>query len=262
MEIDSKSTWNTRVGLKKSEIKRLYDALCDSHDRKAYMQHMIHFPPKYKTVFANLMKSVTRTFDQNECVATNYKSECYKQFRDILNAFYESISDSGEAVRFTVTTPNNRSPIPMPSKRSPTPKRARSPVTCMMPPPLPPSAQNRISNLPDWKIKIFVNVFLMCTGPDQRKQFAQRYLYAVNNKEESFPAFVDDIEIDMNHIASEFELNTTLESLVEHLKYTDSTNRDNRICILYPFPNIHGPRRNSLHNLGGNRRRRTKKSRK
>lgn len=263
VETVSKSTWKSRnAGMNKSEIKRLYEELSrikTSSERGMHMRRMIHFPPEHEPVFANLIKMVNRTFENCD----SYKSECYKQFRNILNAFQESFGESGEAMRFTL----KRSPTPATPTTSAAPATSaapvtmRSPTTCMMPPPLPPSVQTLVLNLSDLKLEMFVTAFIMCANEAQRKQFIKRYVHAVTPDGEPFPAFVDDIETDLNFIATEMELNESSEAeikkaLVEHLKYTNETNLDTNICILYPFPNTHGLQRKgplSVRNLGGSR---------
>lgn len=171
VETVSKSTWKSRdAGMNKSEIKRLYEELSrikTSSEREMHMRRMIHFPPEHEPVFANLIKMVNRTFEHCD----SYKSDCYKQFRNILNAFQESFGDSAEAARFTL----KRSPTPAAPATSAAPDTRRSPTTCMMPPPLPPSVQTLVLNLSDLKLEMFVTAFIMCANEAHRKQYCIRF---------------------------------------------------------------------------------------
>ena len=83
----------------------------------------------------------------------------------------------------------------------------------------------------------------------------------------SFPEFVDDISVDMNHLRDsgyddDISDSKMRSNLIEHLKYTNTTmlTDGESIFILYPFPQIHitmtrKGRRPSIRNLGGGRRR-------
>ena len=263
VETVSKSTWTpNRNVLKKSDIKLMYDALHGmntSSEREAHMRRTIHFPPEYNTVFANLINSVNRSFDNDEG---------YKQFRDILNAFQESIGDSGEAVQFVIVKQSPKMSPNKSPKMSPIALTSSRP-SCMMPLPVLPSSQNLISNLSNLKIEMFVNTFLMCANPDEQNQFITRYVHATTQDGEPFHAFVNDIVIDLNDILHD-NLNKSeaqiRKLLVEHLEYTHAMNLDINIHILYPFPQIHMARKGqlSLRNLGGgkNKRKVTRKLKK
>lgn len=259
----SKSTWNPYGSLiKKTDIKKLYDMLHKANtpaERDEIMRNAIRFSPEYeKTVFENLIRNINDAFTTDR--------NCYKQFKGILYSFLDSMDDSGNPVHFKIkirTGSRSRSkgttPPAMPLK---------SPSNDALPAPLQPSPQNSISNLSDLKIGIFVTMFLT-RDASQRAQFIQKYIYAMKPNGDSFPAFVDDISEDMNHIRnrdqhlSEAKLRN---ELIEHLKYTNADNQD--IFILYPFPQIHmtmtrkGPRR-SIRNLGigGKRRGKGRKGR-
>ena len=79
-----------------------------------------------------------------------------------------------------------------------------------------------------------------------------------------FPALVDDISVDMNHLRDSGHEDDISDSklrsnLIEHLKYTNagSVSVNESIFILYPFPQIYmnmtRKGRPSMRNLGGGR---------
>ena len=115
IETTSKTTWKPITDLRKTEIARVYDALAQSKtktDREASIRRMIHFPPEYETVFANLMWRVNRIFDDNDCPSANYKTKCYKEFKHILNEVQWTLTNSGESVGLLTGLLTRRSPIP------------------------------------------------------------------------------------------------------------------------------------------------------
>lgn len=256
VETASKSTWNPYGSLiKKTDIKKLYDLLHKANtpaERDELMRNAIHFSPEYETVFKNLIRNINDAFTTDR--------NCYKQFKDILYSFQDSMDDLGNPVQFKIKiTTGSRSR----SKGTTPPAMAlKSPSNDVLPTPLQHSPQNSISNLSDLKIGIFVTMFLT-RDASQRAPFIKRYIYAMKPNGDSFPAFVDDILSDMmNHIRdrrhdlSEVKLRN---ELIEHLKYTNEGSERN-IFILYPFPQIHMTmtrkgRRPSTRNLGGGRRR-------
>ena len=260
VETASKSTWNPYGSLiKKTDIKKLYDMLHKANtpaERDEIMRNAIRFSPEYeKTVFENLIRNINDAFTTDR--------NCYKQFKDILYSFQDSMDDSGNPVQFKIKiTTGSRSR----SKGTTPPAMAlKSHSKDALPTPLQPSPQNSISNLSDLKIGIFVTMFLT-RDASQRASFIKRYIYAMKSNGDLFPAFVDDILSDMNHIRDRrhhlSEVNLRNE-LIEHLKHMNTgLLRDNEeIFILYPFPQIHmtmtrkGRGRPSIRNLGGGRRR-------
>jgi hypothetical protein len=280
VETASKSTWNPYGGvIKKTEIKKLYDLLhkaSTSVEREEIMRNAIRFSPEYETVFKNLIRNINDAFTTDR--------NCYKQFKDILYSFLDSMDDSGKPVQFTIKiTTGSRSRSRSGSRgkgksASPPAKarsKSRSPSKCALPTPLQPSPQNSISNLSDLKLGIFVTAFLTC-DESQRAPFVKQYIYATRPNGDSSPEFVDVISSDMNTIIrygrhlSESEL---ISKIITHLKDTkvDNENMDegtiDDIFILYPFPQIHMTmtrkgRRPSIRNLGGGRGMRRGKGRK
>ena len=281
VETASKSTWNPYGGvIKKTEIKKLYDLLhkaSTSVEREEIMRNVIRFSPEYESVFKNLIRNINDAFTTDR--------NCYKQFKDILYSFLDSMDDSGKPVHFTIkiaTGSRSRSRSKSKSKsKTPTKALAASPTAaaaspasetssmCALPTPLQPSSQNSVSNLSDLKIGIFVTAFLTC-AISKRDQFIKKYVDVRKSNGESDPAFVHDISEDMNYIRgrdqhlSEVKLRNVL---IEHLKDTNADNGE--IFILYPFPQIHMTmtrkgRRPSLRNLGigGKRRGKGRKTRK
>lgn len=283
VETASKSTWNPYGGvIKKTEIKKLYDLLhkaSTSVEREEIMRNVIRFSPEYESVFKNLIRNINDAFTTDR--------NCYKQFKDILYSFLDSMDDSGKSVQFTIkittgSRSSSRSGSRSKSKsKTPTKALAASPTAaaaspasetssmCALPTPLQPSSQNSVSNLSDLKIGIFVTAFLTC-AISKRDQFIKKYVDVRKSNGESDPAFVHDISEDMNYIRgrdqhlSEVKLRNVL---IEHLKDTNADNGE--IFILYPFPQIHMTmtrkgRRPSLRNLGigGKRRGKGRKTRK
>jgi hypothetical protein len=274
VETASKSTWNPygRI-IKKTDIKKLYDLLHKANtpaERDEIMRNAIRFSPDYeKTVFENLIRNINDAFTTDR--------DCYKQFKDILYSFQESMDDSGNPVQFKIKiTTGSRSRSRSSSgsngkSKTPTKDRSksRSPgghSKCGLPAPLHPSPQNSISNLSDLKLGIFVTAFLACAR-SQGDQFIKKYIHVMKSNGDPFPAFVDDISVDMNHLrysGYEDELSDSKlrSNLIEHLKYTNSKSVlvNESIFILYPFPQIymnmtHKGRQPSMRNLGGGRRR-------
>jgi hypothetical protein len=273
VETASKSTWNPYGGvIKKTEIKKLYDLLhkvSTSAEREEIMRNAIRFSPEYESVFKNLIRNINDAFTTDR--------NCYKQFKDILYSFLDSMDDSGKSVQFTIkiaTGSRSRSRSGSRSKsKTPTKALAASPASetssmCALPTPLQPSSQNSVSNLSDLKIGIFVTAFLTC-AISKRDQFIKKYVDVRNSDGESDPAFVHDISEDMNYISgrdqhlSEVKLRNVL---IEHLKDTNADNGE--IFILYPFPQVHMTMRRrgqlSIRNLGigGKRRGKGRKGRK
>ena len=278
VETASKSTWNPYGGvIKKTEIKKLYDLLhkaSTSVEREEIMRNAIRFSPEYETVFKNLIRNINDAFTTDR--------NCYKQFKDILYSFLDSMDDSGKPVQFTIkiatgSRSRSRSRSGSRSKsKSKTPTQAlaaslaaaaaaaadasETSSMCALPTPLQPSSQNSVSNLSDLKIGIFVTGFLTCAR-SKRDQFIKKYVDVRKSNGESDPAMVNDISEDMNYISgrdqhlSEVKLRNVL---IEHLKDTNADNGE--IFILYPFPQIHMTmtrkgRRPSIRNLGGGKRR-------
>jgi len=264
IETTSKTTWKPITDLRKTEIVRVYDALAQSKtnpDRETIIRRMIHYPPEYETVFANLIRRVNRIFEDNDCPSVNYKTKCYKEFKHILNEFQGTlIGDSGESVRFTTTT---RSPLYPRSPRSP-----RSPPSSRFPDPAPlqPSSANLILNMPDWKINRFAEIFLERTTDAEKTNFIKKYVYATDDDGEPFPGLLRDVIIDSVYRSNEdLDLDTKTKYLGSDLGGYGT------IHILYPFPAMYsnvfsnGKRNPSVRNLGGGKRRRnqrTKKARK
>ena len=275
VETASKSTWNPYGTLiKKTDIKKLYDLLhkaSTSVEREEIMRNAIRFSPEYeKTVFKNLIRNINDAFTTDR--------DCYKQFKDILYSFLDSMDDSGNPVQFKIkikTGSRSRSRSKSKSK-TPTKALAASPAAaaadsetnsmCALPTPLQPSSQNSVSNLSDLKIGIFVTAFLTC-AISKRDQFVKQYIHATRPNGDSSPEFVDVISSDMNTIIrygqhlSESEL---ISKIITHLKDTKVENENmdedtiDDIFILYPFPQIHmnmtrKGRRPSIRNLGGGR---------
>ena len=282
VETASKSTWNPYGSIiKKTEIKKLYDLLhkaTTSAERDEIMRNAIRFSPEYETVFKNLIRNINDAFTTDR--------NCYKQFKDILYSFLDSMDDSGKPVHFTIkiaTGSRSRSRSKSKSKsKTPTQALAASDAAaapaaapasetssmCALPTPLHPSPQNSVFNLSDLKIGIFVTAFLTC-AISKRDQFIKKYVDVRKSNGESDPAFVHDISEDMNYIRgrdqhiSEVKLRNVL---IEHLKDTNADNEE--IFILYPFPQIHMNMKRrgqlSIRNLGigGKRRGKGRKGRK
>jgi hypothetical protein len=267
VETASKSTWNPYGSLmKKTDIKKLYDLLHKANtsaEREEIMRNAIRFSPEYeKTVLENLIRNINDAFTTDR--------DCYKQFKDILYSFQDSLDDSGNPVQFKIkikTGSKSRSGSRSRSKdKSATPpamarSKSKTPSKCALPTPLQPSPQNSISNLSDLKLGIFVTAFLTC-DESQRAPFIKRYIYVTRSNGDSFPEFVDDISVDMNHLRDSGYISDSKmrSNLIEHLKYTNTMmlTDGESIFILYPFPQIHMTmtrkgRRPSIRNLGGGR---------
>ena len=276
IEHTRKTTWKSLTDLKKTEIVRLYDALSQTKskiNREAEIRRMIHFPPEHETVFANLIRRVHRIFEDNECPSANYKTKCYKELKHVLNEFQEELfSDSGESVRFIITT---RSPKTLPSPKtllSPktlrSPKPGRSPQRYGDPAPLQPSSANLILNMPDWKRIRFAEMILERNTYEEKTNFIKKYVYATDDDGEPFPALLRDVIVDTVFRSNEDDLD--LDTKTEYIS-TDLMGYGT-IHILYPFPAMYsnvfsnGRRNPNVRNLGGGnphrRKQRTKKVRK
>jgi hypothetical protein len=252
VETVSKSTWNPYGSLiKKTDIKRLYDLLHKANtpsERDEIMRNAIRFSPDEKTVLENLIRNINDAF-----------TTFYKQFKDILYSFQDSVDDSGNPVQFKINFTKG-------SKSTSPPTMAM----CALPTPLYPSPQNSVSNLSDLKIRLFFTAFLTCDA-SQRALFIKQYIHATRPNGDSFPEFVDDISSDMNkiiHLHSKHHLpeSKLISEFIIHLKdmkvAAENTDEDTLedIFILYPLPQIHmnmtrKGRQPSIRNLGGRRRR-------
>lgn len=258
VETASKSTWNPYGSLiKKTDIKKLYGLLHKANtsaERDEIMRNAIRFSPEYeKTVFENLIRNINDAFTTDR--------NCYKQFKGILYSFLDSMDDSRNPVHFKIKITTGSRSRSKGKDTTPPAMALKSPSKDVLPTPLQPSPQNSISNLSDLKIGIFVTMFLTCDA-SQRAPFVKRYIHAMKPNGDSFPAFVDDILSDMNHLRrrhylSEVEMRN---ELIEQLKHMNEGSERN-IFILYPFPQIHmnmmhkSRGRPSIRNLGGGRRR-------
>ena len=225
VELESKSTWKSHAHLKKVDVIRLYNALAKSSNREKDIRSMIYFPPEHTSTFSNLIKRITRVFDEYECPHSNYKNDCYKEFKHVLNEFQESLSDSGEPVRFTLI----ETPTPTPTKRTPSP-------TKLFPAPLLPSENNLIYNLSNLRIKMFIQMILNCKTSEEKREFLQKYFYIFDANDEPFPNLVNDLIVDILVTNSEL-----LDSHFNYLmsKYGPDQPRDSdyiKLHILYPFP--------------------------
>lgn len=272
VELETKTTWNLHKHLKKVDVIRLYNALTKSSNREKDIRRMIYFPPEHTSTFSNLIKRITRVFDKHECPHSNYKNDCYKEFKHVLNEFQESLSDSGEPVRFTLIetpTPTPTKRTPTPTKRTPNPiKRTPNPIkrtptpTKGFPAPLPPSENNLIYNLSNLRIKMFIQMILNCKTSEEKREFLQKYFYIFGANDEPFPDLVNDLIVDILETNSEL-----LDSHFNYLmsKYGPDQPRDSdytKLHILYPFPVMYGLNRRgrTTHDLGrGGKRRRTRK---
>ena len=281
VETESKSTWNTYGGvIKKKEIKKLYDLLhkaITSAEREEIMRNAIRFSPEYETVFKNLIRNI------NDAFTIDLDRNCYKQFKDILYSFLDSIDDSGNPIQFTfknTTGSRSRSKSKTPIKalalaHSPAAAASENSSMCALPIPLQPSPQNSISNLSDLKIGIFVTAFLTCEV-SKRDHFIKKYIHVRKSNGDPFPAFVHDIYEDMNYIVIEGQRHHLSEVKLRNLlikdlkeKNTGLLSDNEEIFILYPLPQIHMNMRNrggkaSIRNLGigGKRRGKGRKGRK
>jgi hypothetical protein len=266
VETEPKSTLKPHGSvIKKTDIKRLYDLLHKANtpaERDEIMRNAIQFSPEYETVFKNLT-----------CKINNAFTTFYKQFKDILYSFQDSVDDSGNPVQFTIKfTKGSRSRSRSRSngKSTSPPAMAQKHSMCALPTPLHPSPQNSVSNLSDLKIGLFFTAFLTCDA-SQRALFIKRYIHATRPNGDSFPEFVDDISSDMNkiiHLHSNHHLpeSQLISEFIIHLidmkdagEDTDEDTLKN-IFILYPLPRIHmnmtrKGRQPSIRNLGGRRRR-------
>ena len=275
LEFVSKTTWKPDTDLTKTEIRLVYDALAQSSDREKEMRRMIHFPAEHESVFATLIERVNDVFDKPaRCPSANYKNDCYKELKRILNEFQRSLRDSGEPVRFTLKRTKPTTPIPRPTTSttttptttatttstttSPTTTTTTTtprprPISHNGPAPLSRTTDNLIYNMPDWQIESFAKMILECKTVDERTKFIKKYVYVLNENDEPFPEMVDDIIVDLVDICDNSSQDDAVE---EHLKYlkkmhtpsmhtpsmhtpsmhTPSIDTHLKIYILYPFP--------------------------
>jgi len=270
-DIQSGSTWKPTTDLSKAEIVRLYDALAQAKNREEIMRSMIHYSPEHETVFANLIRRVHRTFEDNACPSANYKTKCYKELKHVLNEFQGNLfTDSGESVRFTTRVPSpntlpSSNTLPSP-KTVPSPKtlRSRSPKTLLFsqrdqihdPAPLQPSISNYILHMPHWKIKRFAEMILERNTDEERTNFIKKYVHATDDDGEPFPGLLRDIIVDILHISNCDETTKSkINNIFVHLLHLKNTTYPEVIHILYPFPAMYSNVRN-LGKRGGIRRRR------
>lgn len=254
---ESKSTWKNTSDLTKRNVVFVYDALSKvstSKKREDELRRIIHFPTEYESVFANLIHKVNDIFTSHECPSTSYKNVCYKKLKTILNEFQESLSDYGTPVRFTFEPALTQTSKTSTHTPTPTPKHAPSPIPFDGPAPLLPSPQNLIYNMPQWKLRSFVEMFI--TTEDQIK-FIQNYVVVLDEQGEPFPGMVHDITEDM--MSYENDVNNILKHL-EHLITIENHKPHEeklKIHILYPFRVIYpSNRRNpNIRNLGGGKKR-------
>lgn len=279
LELNSKTTWKPDTYFKKTDIVKLYDALSEAEEIEAVMRRMIHYPPNHETTFANLIARVKQIFNVNKCPHANYKNECYKNFKAVLNEFQEVYDDSGKPVLFTLT----RTPTPtlMPSL-SPTPHRAPSPFRYYSynpnPAVLPVGKDTYIDidtymyNIPDLTLQIFARMIVDCTTEAEKRTFIKKYMVINYDNDDSSIPLPHDIEtMDnviitiLNKLRASNLYQTKIQTLWDYLKQLKKNTRDPaKIHILYPFiyPKIRLNRRNpTLRNLGGGRKRRQTKRR-
>ena len=262
LDLDSKSTWNPHAHLKKVDAIRLYNALAKSSNREEDVRRMIYFPPQHNSTFANLIKRITHVFDKHECPHANYKNDCYKEFKHVLNDFQESLSDSGEPVRFTLIQ------TPTTAKRTSTPTKRTSTTAKRFPAQLPHSVDNLIYNMSTLKIKMFAEMILNCKTNAEKREFLEKYLYVLDANDEPFPSMVDDIIVDTLE-TPEFAIEDHFKHLMSRYGPEQPLDQDHiKLYILYPFPVMYSSiyrrgrtkhTRANVHNLGGGKRRYTKK---
>lgn len=259
LKLNSKSTWKNTNELTKRNVVLVYDALskaANSKKREDELRRIIHFPTEYASVFSNLVHKVNEIFTQHghECpssTTTSYKNVCYKKLKTVLNEFQESLHEDGTPVRFTFNsslTPNANTKNTLNQKHSS--KHTPSPRPFDGPAPLLPSPKNLIYNMPEWKLKGFVE---MLTRAEDQIKFIQKYVDVLDEQGESFPGMVHDITEDIMSYEND------VKSILDHLGYLIKKPNEEqlKIHILYPFRDIHpSSRRNpSIRNLGGGKKR-------
>jgi len=263
-DINPGSTWKPLTDLKKKDIGRLYDARAKSstrEEREAVLRSMIHYPPEYETVFANLIRRSHRTFEDNgnDCRPANYKTECYKDFKHGLNEFQGGLfTDSGKPLRFTLKRRSPAAAIATSTSTSTT----TSPQNHSSSDPLQPLNSNYILHMPDWKIKMFAHmIFYNKPDNEAKRQFIKKYLCVMEaNDDVNLPGVVNEIIEHIVQIGDDLDKITAYLFSLKNLKEYGYSPYD-AVHILYPFPfpamypNFRNARRNpSVHNLGGGKR--------
>ena len=253
--IVKKSTWKPITDLRKADVARLYDALAQSstrEERKAVLRRTIHFP---YSMFSNLIKSVNDVFEKHRsCPPADYKHECYKEFKHVLNDFQRVlkdkriISDSGESVRFTLnrrpSSPSPRPTTPRPTTSRPTtPKPTPSPVLYDNPNPLPIGPKTYMGNIPDFKLRLFATMILDRTTEEEKITFVKKYMVIKyeNDSDMPMPRDVETLDRVILTILSKLRGNASTQIktqiLLDYLKHLKNFTQDPaEIYVLFPLP--------------------------
>ncbi len=262
--VAKKSTWKSRESvLSKGMMKWLYDALVQASndkDRVAILRRMMDSPPEYETVYTNAITDAFKKFKKDECPPANYKTECYKEFKRVVNQFRDLFTDSGKPLRFTLKRRSSpRAASAEAVKKQVSPQR-HSPV------PLHSSYYNNILQMPNWKIKGFAKLISERSTDAEKRRFIQKYLHVTdkdgNTLSPSSDALLNDIVI---NILSSNDVEVIFADLLE-LKEENAYSEQYAYYIVYPFaemmhPNVFrsGRRIPNVRLLGGGKRRPTKR---
>lgn len=248
-DINLGSTWKPLTDLKKTDIARLYDALAKSstrEEREAVLRSMIHYPPEYETVFANLIRRVHRIFEaakDNDCL---HKTKChkYKEFKHVLNEFQGGLfTDSGKPLRFTLNRrPSSPSPRPT-TPRPTTPRPTPSPVLYDNPNPLPIGPKTYMGNIPDFKLRLFATMILDRTTEEEKITFIKKYMVIKyeNDSDMPMPRDVETLDRVILTILSKLRGNASTQIktqiLLDYLKHLKNfTQNPAEIYVLFPLP--------------------------
>lgn len=251
--IEKKSTWKPITDLSKADVARLYDELAQSstrEEREAVLRRTIHFP---YSMFSNLMKSVNDVFEKHRsCPPADYKHECYKELKHVLNDFQRVlkdkriISDSGEPVRFTL---NRRSTTPTPTPRPTTPRPTTpSPSPSLFlhynPDPLPIGPNTYMLKIPDFKLRLFATMILDRTTEEEKITFIKKYMviqYENDDSDMPMPRDVETLDRVILTILSKLRGNASTQiktqKLLDYLKQLKNfTQYPASIYVLFPLP--------------------------
>ena len=251
--IVKKSTWKPITDLSKADVARLYDELAQSstrEEREAVLRRTIHFP---YSMFSNLMKSVNDVFEKHRsCPPADYKHECYKELKHVLNDFQRVlkdkriISDSGEPVRLTL---NRRSTTPTPTPRPPPPRPTTpSPSPSLFlhynPDPLPIGPNTYMLKIPDFKLRLFATMILDRTTEEEKITFIKKYMviqYENDDSDMPMPRDVETLDRVILTILSKLRGNASTQiktqKLLDYLKQLKNfTQYPASIYVLFPLP--------------------------
>jgi hypothetical protein len=254
--IAKKSTWKPiTTDLGKGQMKWLYDALAQSstrEEREVVLRRAVHFP---YSMFSNLIKSVNDVFEKHRtCPPADYKHECYKELKHVLNDFQQDlkdnriISDSGKPLRLTLKrTPRSPTPRP-PTPRSPTPRPTTpSPSPSLFlhynPDPLPIGPDTYMRNIPDFKLRMFAIMMLNSATEEEKRKFIKKYMvikYHTDDSDIPMPADVETLDNVISTILSKLRGNASTQiktqMLLDYLKRLKNFTPDPAlIYVLYPF---------------------------